>query len=181
MPIILPKHPLMLLRDIDRRSRAHAVGLPLQLEVKKTWSGVAFRLANIHMVAPLLEVREILTYPALTPVPGARNWVKGIANIRGNLLPIINLQSYLGNQAALIGRRSRVLVIRHGGVFAGLVVDEVLGMKHFLEEEYSVTPPQVDKAMGAYLEGSYTQDGQCWGVFSMTKLAQHPVFLQVAS
>src|SRR3990172_10655694 len=120
-------HPLLLLRDIERRSRQHAVGLPLQVEVKQTWSGVAFRLADNHLVAALLEVREILTYPALAPVPGAKDWVKGIANVRGNLLPIINLQSYLGRHGALAGRRSRVLVIQQAGGFGGLVVDEEIG------------------------------------------------------
>ena len=42
----VPKGPIGLLRDIDRRSRQHAVGLPRQEEVKQTWSGIAFRLGE---------------------------------------------------------------------------------------------------------------------------------------
>ncbi|MEW6353381.1 MAG: chemotaxis protein CheW [Pseudomonadota bacterium] len=182
MPGLPHKHPLLLLRDIERRARQQALGLPLQLDVRQTWSGVAFKLADAHLVAPLTQVREILPYPALSPVPGAKAWVKGIANVRGSLLPIMHLQSYLGRATDLIGRRSRVLVVRQGAVFAGLVVDEVFGMKHFVEEEYrAALPPGVDDRISAYLEGGYIQDGQWWGVFSMPRLVQSPQFLQVAS
>ncbi|MEO5702856.1 MAG: chemotaxis protein CheW [Gammaproteobacteria bacterium] len=179
MLIPFRKSPMALLQDIDRRSRQHAVGLPLQAEAKKTWSGVAFRLAESHLVAPLLEMREILTYPGLSAVPGAKSWLKGIANVRGNLLPIIHLQSYLGSQSTPIGRRSRVLVVRHEGVVAGLVVDEVFGMKHFVEEEFTTELASNDGSK-EYLEGGYIQNGQHWEVFSMQRLAQSPLFLQVA-
>ena len=173
------KSPMALLHDLDRRSRQYAVGLPLQIEAKKTWSGVAFRLADTHLVTPLSEMREILTYPELSAVPGARPWLKGIANVRGNLLPIIHLQSYLGRQATVIGRRSRVLVVKHEGIFAGLIVDEVLGMKHFVEEEFT-TKVVSDDGPRDYLDGAYIQEGQHWEVFNVQRLVQSPLFLQVA-
>ncbi|MEO7600668.1 MAG: chemotaxis protein CheW [Gammaproteobacteria bacterium] len=173
------KAPMALLHDLDRRSRQHAVGLPLQVEVKKTWSGVAFRLSDTYLVVPLSEMREILTYPGLSAVPGAKPWLKGIANVRGNLLPIIHLQSYLGRQATPIGRRSRVLVVKHEGMFAGLVVDEVLGMKHFVEEEFTAKIVSKDSPRD-YLNGAYIQEGQHWEVFNIQRLVQSPLFLQVA-
>lgn len=173
------KSPMALLHDIDRRSKQYALGLPLQLEVKKTWSGVGFRLAGNYLVASLLEMREILTYPGLSSVPGAKPWLKGIANVRGNLLPIIHLQAYLGHQTTPIGRRSRVLVIRHEGMQAGLVVDEVLGMKHFVAEDFTGAPSSADSPHD-YLDGAYIQNGRQWNVFSMQRLAQNPLFLQVA-
>ncbi|MEO5573282.1 MAG: chemotaxis protein CheW [Gammaproteobacteria bacterium] len=179
MLIPFRKPPMALLLDLDRRSRQHAVGLPLQVAVKKTWSGIGFRLADRFLVAPLLEMREILTYPSLSPVPGAKPWLKGIANVRGNLLPIIHLQSYLGRQQDAIGRRSRVLVIKHENVFAGLVVDEVLGMKYFMEEEFTSEIASPGSSV-EYLEGAYVQEGRQWEVFSMQRLAHSPLFLQVA-
>lgn len=181
MPSVLQKHPMLLLRDIERRSKQYAVGLPLQADVKKTWAGVGFRIAKAHLVARLTEVREVLTYPSLSPVPGAKTWVNGIANVRGNLLPIINLYAYLGKQSAPLGRNSRVLVIKEAEIFAGLVVDEVLGIKRFVEEEYSTEIGAADSVASPYLEGCYLQGGQQWGLFSIAKLADNPAFLQVAS
>jgi twitching motility protein PilI len=181
MPSLLQKHPMLLLRDIERRCKQHAIGLPLRTEVKKTWTGVAFRVASAQLVARLTEVREVLTYPSLSPVPRAKAWVNGIANVRGNLLPIINLHIYLGKQSAPVGRNSRVLVINEAEIFAGLVVDEVLGIKRFVEEEYSTEIGTADSMVGPYLEGSYLQAGQRWSLFSIARLAGNPAFLQVAS
>lgn len=49
------------------------------------------------MIAPLEEVKEILNYPdGVTRVPGTQAWLLGMANIRGNLLPLIDLQQFLG-------------------------------------------------------------------------------------
>lgn len=180
MPALPTLHPLALLRDIERRGQRHAVGLPRQVEQKVTWPGIAFKLAENLLVAPLAEVREILPFPAMSPVPGTQSWVKGIANVRGNLLPVIHLPSYLKQQAVPLGRRSRVMVVERSGIVAGLVVDEVLGMKHFLEEEHAAGLPPADQTINPYLTGAYLQQGRHWGVFSLHKLAQSPLFLQVA-
>ncbi|MCL4315565.1 MAG: chemotaxis protein CheW [Gammaproteobacteria bacterium] len=172
--------PLAVLREIEQRAKRHARGLPLKVEVKKTWPGVAFRIGDNHMVAPLNEVHEVLTYPRLTAVPGAKPWVKGVANIRGSLLPIIHLPAYLGIHSDPPNRRTRLLVVQHGGVYAGLMVDEVLGIKHFEEEErLNELPPTAD-ATHPYLVGAYLRDGQYWRVYSTHRLAQNPLFLQAA-
>lgn len=172
--------PFALLVDIERRSRTHAAGLPRQTEVKGVWVGIGFRIGATQLLAPLGEVSEILTYPELARVPMAKPWVRGIANVRGNLLPIMDLQGYLGHPPMSLGRSSRVLVVQHEGVLAGLLVDEVLGLKHFLEEEQISALPEVDAALRPYLSYSFRKGDERWAVFSMHGLAETPQFLQVA-
>lgn len=174
------QHPLLLLQDIERRSKNHAFELPQQLDIRTTWDGVGFRIADLHLVATVDDVKEILPLPRMTTVFGARPWVKGVANIRGTLLPVIDLQGFLQNNLALPGRRSRILVVRHKGVSAGLLVDEVLGLKHFYEEEYIADTSEVPAAYSRYLQGTYRQDGEIWPVFSMPTLVDSPEFMQVA-
>ena len=78
------------------------------------WVGVAFRLGSEHFLAAREETREVLAVPAhLTRVPGARLWVRGLANVRGQLLPVIDLRQFLGSGATPIQRQSRVLVVQH--------------------------------------------------------------------
>jgi twitching motility protein PilI len=182
IPMKQPTHgdPHALLRELERRCRTHAEGLPLQIDVEEEWLGIGFRLGNATLVAPLGEVTEILHYPSLSRVPGAKSWVKGIANIRGNLLPVMDLQGYLKGEPVTMGPRSRVLVVNYKGVVAGLLVDEVLGLKHFLEEEHTTELPEVDESVVGYLQGAYEQGGFAWGVFSMQRLAENPLFMQVA-
>jgi len=173
--------PLALLREIDARSRRHAMGLPQQVEVRRTWSGIGFRIDGKSLVTSLGEVREILHYPSLTRVPGAKSWVRGIANVRGNLLPIMDMKGFLEGAATEIGRQTRVLVIREGGMAAGLLVDEVLGLRHFFDEEATEGPPACSEAMAAHLSGGYRQADVHWGLFSMQALADNPQFMEVAA
>ncbi|WP_126452623.1 chemotaxis protein CheW [Sulfuriflexus mobilis] len=174
------KDPVALLRELERRSLEHATGLPQQEELKSTSLAIGFRIGNLKMVTPVNEVAELLTYPSMSRVPGTKTWVRGIANVRGNLLPVMDLQDYLTKQPSPLTAQSRVLVVNHGGVFSGLLVDEVLGLKHFLDEERKSKLPDVDNFIKSYLAGAYQQDDQEWGIFSMHVLAKSPLFLQVA-
>lgn len=171
---------LYLLRDIETRAILNAAGLPQQDEIKSGWVGIGFSLGGLKLVAPLDEVVELLTYPSLSRVPGTKKWVKGIANIRGNLLPVMDLSGYLTRKSTPLTVTTRVLVVRHAGIYSGLLVDEVLGLKHFLDEERSKSVPDVDNFIKTYLRGSFTQDAQQWGVFSMYSLVESPLFMQVA-
>jgi len=174
-------HPILLLQDIENRSRANARGLPQQKVVKDEWSGIGFRVGDLLMVAPLGHVVEILTYPDLSRVPGAKSWVMGIANIRGNLLPIMDMKNYLFNSQTQVRKKSRVLVLNHNGVFSGLLVDEVMGMRRFFAETRRVTPDSTELSVKPYIEHIYEQENDQWLVFSMHKLAESPLFMQVAS
>lgn len=173
--------PFALLREIDARSRRHALGLPQQVEVRRTWSGIGFRLDAVSLVTPVGEVREILELPRVTRVPGTAPWVLGIANVRGNLLPIMDLKGFLDDGRTAPGRRSRVLVIRYGELAAGLLVDEVLGLRHFFDEDGVETLPPCSPALAAHLRGAYRHADAVWGVFSMSTLAANPRFMEVAA
>lgn len=161
--------------DIERRSRQFAAGLP-QEEVKLFWEGILFGVAGIGAIAPLGEIREILNVPTeITKIPGTRDWVLGMANIRGSLLPIFDLQLFLGSAPVPIGRRSRVLVIDHEGLFAGLLVGDVQGMRHFSDEQL-VEVPVLAESIIPFVEKAYELDGTVRPVFSMSVLAQSAEF-----
>lgn len=173
-------HPLEQLRVIERSCLEYAHGLPQQLEVAEEWSGLGFRLGELRLAAPLGEVVEVLTYPGLSKVPRTKTWVRGVANVRGNLLPIMDLQGYLSGTPTVMTRSARVLVVSYKGIFSGLVVDEVLGLKHFRNEEKVSELPTQEGAIMAYLRHGFRRGDEHWGVFSMYRLAESPQFLQAA-
>ncbi|HEC14956.1 MAG TPA: purine-binding chemotaxis protein CheW [Sedimenticola sp.] len=180
MPASASRELVDLLRGIEQRSRARAAGLPQQEETRQYWEGVIFSLGDARLAAPLNEVTEILHFPSIvTAVPGTRPWVRGVANIRGNLLPIVDLQLFLGGGPVMDERRGRILVIRHGEIFTGLLVKEVTGMRHFQRENrIDYSPPE--GPMEKFVHGAFEQDGGTWPVFSMYALAESPEF-QVAA
>ena len=172
--------PFKVLRELEQRCRAGAAGLPQQEEAKSIWSGIGFRLGEARFVAPLAEVVELLAYPTLTHVPGARSWVRGIANVRGNLLPIMDLRDFLGLRPVETNKSSRVLVFEHGSVFAGMLVDEALGLKHFLEEEWRPNWDVQDEHLQPYLRGGFLEEDVAWTVFSLHALTGAPSFMRAA-
>jgi len=173
--------PFALLKQIETRSKQRALGLPQKVEVRRTWSGVGFRIGDARLLLPMEEVNEILKYPSLTKIPSALRWVKGLANIRGNLLPIMDLLNFVDKQAIKIAKPSRVIVIHRGELSSGLLVDEVYGMRHFFTEEHSKDLPDVSETLKKYLKGSFVQNDINWGVFSVAKLAQSSEFLNIAA
>ena len=94
------------LRDIETRCLEYAAGLPQRETLETTWEGVLFSVGGHPLIAPLGEVKEIINYTAdITPVPGTRSWLLGVANVRGNLLPVVDLQAYLLGRSTVSGRR----------------------------------------------------------------------------
>ena len=94
---VLVEQPFELLAEIERRSRqAHSgqAGGAMPSE----WVGVGFRIGEEHFVAGRDQVREVLMLPDnMTRVPGAKRWLLGIANLRGHLLPLIDVKLLLGS------------------------------------------------------------------------------------
>lgn len=172
--------PLEWLAKTERLCLSNAHSLPLQEQTDEEWIGIGFRLGKLNLVAPLGEVAEILTPPSLSKVPRTKPWVCGIANVRGNLMPIMDLQGYLYDQPASVNRRSRVLVVSHNGVYSGLVVDAVLGLRHFSEDQRCKELPGSDETLHSHMTHGFKAGAKHWGVFSMYSLAETPQFLRAA-
>ncbi len=139
------------------------------------WTGLAFRLRELWIVAPGDDVREVSSRPRLTRVPGARTWLLGVANLRGNLLPVTDLGALLGQSPAPDGREQRVLVLNADGMPAGFLVDEVAGYRRFAPEDQRNGQP-ANAALLPWRLGAFHRDGRDWQVLSLRKLARSDVF-----
>jgi twitching motility protein PilI len=181
MPTANITDPFKILLEIEYRSKQYAAGLPQQVEIKKQWSGIGFKIGDVKFVSTVGDVNEILYYPKLTKIPGTKNWVKGLANIRGILMPIIDLRGYLGKSFVNIKPRSRILIIHHKDLWAGLLVDEVMGLKHFYDDEKIQQIPHLDDTVNQYIIGGYQQNDASWFIFNMRALAANPEFLLVSA
>ncbi len=166
-----------LLEGIEHRAIAGAKGLPQQRRIEVTWEGVLFTLSRERLVAALDQVKEILNYPdVVTRVPGTRGWVKGIANVRGDLLPLIDLESFLWGHSASIRRRSRILVIEFAGQRVGMLVGEMVGIRHFSRAARMAVRTDLDPVLAPYVTGAYGLGDELWSVFDVQQLAADPRF-----
>ncbi|MEW8321572.1 MAG: chemotaxis protein CheW [Candidatus Thiodiazotropha taylori] len=175
-----PQGVVQLLANLEQRSRKNAKGLPQQELIQSYWEGVMFYVGDSRFIAPLSSVKEILNYPsALTPVPGSKPWMMGVANVRGTLIPVIDLQLFLIGEKTRRTRRSRVLVFTIGSGLSGVLVGEMVGMRHFTKETAKEVQA-VSENFSKYVQFEFDQDGMAWPVFSLQALADDPVF-QIAA
>jgi twitching motility protein PilI len=140
----LRDRPFELLLALETRARNVAAGAR-DGSAAQEWIGVAFRMGGETFLVERDEAREVMGVPApITRVPGARPWILGLSNVRGQLLPVIDLKQYFGSGELSFGRNTRVIVVNHREIPAGLVVDEVLGFRRFAEREFtSEAPPTI--------------------------------------
>jgi twitching motility protein PilI len=176
----LRDRPFELLRELERRGRAVAGGR--DSTEGREWVGVAFRLGAESFLVAREETREIMALPSmLTRVPGARSWIRGLANVRGLLLPVIDLRQYLGSGVTALSRNVRVLIVNHRDIPAGVLVDEVQGFRRFAESEFVPNAPPTLVRCERYLAGAFRRGGEGWPVLSLKLLVESPSFLQAAS
>jgi twitching motility protein PilI len=169
-----------LLLEIDQRCRSLAAGLPSQETRQQDWTGIGFRMGEQCYVAPMGEIAEILHEPRYAVLPGVKPWIKGVANLRGRLLPIMDLCAFFGHELSPLRKQRRVLVVEHQDVFAGLMVDEVLGMQHFNQRSLMPEPLiEFEAGVAPFIQGQFLRE-QAWLVFSPWALAQSPGFMDVA-
>ena len=178
----LRDRPFELLKELEKRSRNLAAGSAPESAAGQEWVGVAFRMGGETFLVAREETREVLGYPAsVTRIPGAKGWVKGLANIRGQLMPMLDLRQFLGSGPSTPGRNSRIVVVNHREIPAGLIVDEVLGFRRFSESEFNPEPPPTVIRCDVYLAGAFRRGGEVWPVLSLKSLVESQSFLQAAS
>lgn len=181
-----PADAFGLLADYERRSLAHVPGLPEQLDAPGLWRGVGYRVGGNRLASGFDEVREILPLPQITPVPGAQPWMLGVANIRGNLLPIVDLKQFLEGERTVLHESQRVLLVRQQGGDVAVLIDELFGQRGFHEAQQLDAGELAGAAFSqgryaSFVERAYRLDEQAWGIFSLDRLTRTPEFRQAAA
>ncbi len=178
----LRDRPFELLKELEARGRAVSAQVGQEGAAGPEWVGVALRMAGELFLAAREETREVLSLPStLTRVPGAKAWIRGLANVRGQLLPIIDLRQFLGSGAAPVTRNTRVLVANHREIPAGLLVDEVLGFRRFAESEFTGDVLPTVTRCDRFLAGSFRRGEEQWPVLSVRSILESSGFSEAAA
>jgi twitching motility protein PilI len=178
----LRDRPFELLAELERRGRAVSASANPEASAGREWVGVALRMAGDLYLVAREETREVLGVPSTTTrVPGAKPWIKGLANVRGQLLPIIDLRQFLGSGITPVTRNARIVVVNHREIPAGLIVDEVLGFRRFAESEFTGDAPPTVARCERYLAGAFRRGNEQWPVLSLRNVLESPAFAEAAA
>lgn len=117
----------------------------------ETW--VTFALGNESFGLPVSSVKEILRAGSITHVPHAPNSVRGVTNMRGRVLPVVDLNVRLGLIESGINSLSRILVVESRGRLIGLLVDSVQQVFSMNLKAIQPPPPDIMTTQSDYILG----------------------------
>jgi twitching motility protein PilI len=142
---------------------------------------LAVDCAGHGVLFPLHEAGEIFDAPPLVPVPHAKTWLAGVANLRGGLYAVVDLAVFLGlrgRQAAGPERRSVVALNARLGLNCALLVDRLEGLRK--ASDLRREPPN-GQSRPAFAAARWTDGaGRAWQEIALTDLAAHEMFLGIA-
>ncbi|MBP3956729.1 chemotaxis protein CheW [Gemmata sp. G18] len=116
-------------------------------------------LGGVEFGLDINAVQEIVRLPKITPVPRAPGYVEGVANLRGNLLPIINSRARFGLPGACAADSNRVVVVELNGHPTGLIVDAVREVMHVKRRDVEDAPAAVQSVDARFLKGVVKLNG----------------------
>lgn len=164
--------PFQTLVSIAQRSQNIAQELPPKEDFQAHWMGLGFRLHENLFVVPLEEVLELMHVPHTTHLPGVKNWIAGVANVRGRLMTLIDFGLFFGQRSKRSKAQARIFVVEGEDMYYGLIVDESMGMQHFSSDSRSDEVKGVDEKYLPYVHYSFHAAGLQWPVMSLSAVAQ---------
>ena len=175
------RSPFLVLADYEQRSLAHVAGLPEQLDAPGLWRGVAYRVGSHRLASGFDEVVEIMPLPVVSHVPGSLPWMLGVANVRGTLLPVVDLKQFLEGERTVLHESQRVLVVRQPGGDVAVTIDELYGQRSFVDGQGIDIESVSEGRYAHFIDRAYRINDQDWGVFSLDRLSRTPEFRQAAA
>lgn len=115
---------------------------------------VVFSLLGEEFGVSIHEVREIISHTQVTPVPQAPDFVEGVINLRGQIIPVVDLRKRFNLEAKADNDTSNVVIIEVGKDVLGLVVDSVSEVLNMPSDSIKAPPSLVANGIGAeYIKG----------------------------
>jgi len=114
---------------------------------------VVFSVGNAEYTIPAAAVVQLESYQGATPVPGTAAHVAGIIQVRGKVIPVIDLRRLFGQPAAAVTLDTRVIVTEQGGRQVGLLVDKSREVLRIDTAQVQATPGLVHESSRGFLAG----------------------------
>lgn len=119
---------------------------------------VVFRLAGEEYAAPVVQIREVIKLVPITKIPQCADFVEGMINIRGIVIPIVNLKQRLG-LGSEVEKNGKILVVELQESSIGLIVDNVDEVLRIRKEDVQPAPRLASAVSNHYIEGvAYHKD-----------------------
>jgi len=131
---------------------------------------IAFRIGEQEFCVDIMAVREIRGWTPATPLPRAPGYMKGVINLRGAVLPIIDLGARFGLRTSEPSERHVIMVAHVGGRMVGLLVDAVSDIIQLTDEALQPTPDVASEQVKSFVKGLFALDGRLISLIELDRI-----------
>lgn len=131
---------------------------------------VTFQLEDETYGINVMQVREVLRYSEIAPVPGAPDYVLGIINLRGNVVTVIDTRARFGLMPGETSDNTRIVIIEAEKQVIGILVDSVAEVVYLRSSEIDSTPSVGTEESAKFIQGVSNRDGQLLILVDLNKL-----------
>lgn len=131
---------------------------------------IAFRIDDQEFCIDVMSVWEIRCWTQETPLPSAPCYVRGVINLRGVVLPIVDLAARLGFRATTAASQHVVIVVQIGRRTVGLLVDAVSDILTVTAEKVQPTPDIFRPDVESFVRGVLVDEGRMTSLITLTGL-----------
>jgi purine-binding chemotaxis protein CheW len=131
---------------------------------------VVFELANEHYGLDIAAVEGIIKMQSITRMPQAPHYVEGITNLRGVVVPVIDLRRRFGLEPQEWTRNTRIVVVYMNQLKVGMIVDAVSQVLRIQDETIEPPPPMVTTVNSAFIKGIAKLEGQLVILLDLSKV-----------
>jgi purine-binding chemotaxis protein CheW len=117
---------------------------------------ITFQVGNARYALPASQVLHIESYEIATHVPGAPAYVAGLVQVRGRLVPVVDLRARFGLPPVAHALDHRVVVVQIGTRVAGLLVDSAREVVQIDEAAYEKPPEMIEQQASGFVRGVAT-------------------------
>ena len=114
---------------------------------------VTFKLKNDEFGVDILRVQEINRMMNITKIPNAPTFTEGVINLRGKIIPIIDLRKKLGFVSRVYDKSTRIIVVELDGIVLGFVVDSVSEVLRIPRDIIEPPPSIIGNVESDFIEG----------------------------
>lgn len=133
---------------------------------------VGFRIGRETFGLPISLVHEIVRPPEITNVPHAPEYVEGVMNLRGRIVPVIDLRRRFGGAASENSRKNRVLVVDVESRAVGLIVDSASEVLKISDAQIEPPPNVFTDAATSYVTGVAKYQGRLIILVDLKRILQ---------
>jgi purine-binding chemotaxis protein CheW len=120
---------------------------------------IAFRIGEQEFCVDIMNVREIRGWTPATPLPRSPSYMKGVINLRGTVLPIIDLGARFGLETTEPTARHVIMVAHIGSRMVGLLVDAVSDIVQLTDSTIQPTPDVASDHVKTFVQGIFAVEG----------------------